>query len=182
MPSSAVQTFTDPDEYAAAIRASKAEVTVTGRGQFAAKLTGIRLHRLWTQRFLEYLPRTLHSAIASGRAIVSFRTQPGPGLFWSGTELQPSNIIRHVEGESAFQRSSGSAGFASVSLPVEEIVSVGEAIAGLDLTPPKAPLILVPAPSAMAKLRRLHAAAAGSAEKTPEIFASPSAAHGLDQR
>jgi AraC-like DNA-binding protein len=181
MPSSVVETFTDPDEYAAAIRASKAEVTVTGGGQFAAKLTGIRLHRLWTQRFSENLPRTLHSAIATGRAIVSFRTQAGPGLLWSGAELQPSNIIRHIEGESAFQRSSGSAGFASVSLPVGEMVSVGEAIAGLDLRPPKDSLILTPAPSAMAKLQRLHAAAAELAEKTPEIFANPDAAHGLEQ-
>jgi AraC-like DNA-binding protein len=181
MPSSAVQTFTDPDEYAAAIRASTAEVTLTGGGQFAAQLTGIRLHQLWTQRFSENLPRTLHSAIATGRAIVSFRTQPGPGLLWSGTELQSSDIIRHIEGESAFQRSSGSACFASVSLPVEEMVSVGKAIAGLDLTPPKDPLILTPAPSAIAKLQRLHATAAELAEKTPEIIANPGAAHGLEQ-
>ena len=51
MPSSAVRTFSDPDDYAASIRASKAEVTVTGRGQFTAKLTRIDLHRLWMQRF-----------------------------------------------------------------------------------------------------------------------------------
>jgi AraC-like DNA-binding protein len=181
MTSSAVEIFTDPDEYAAAIRASKAEVTVTNSGQFAAKLAGIRLHRLWTQRFSENLPRILHSAIATGRATVSFRTQPGPGLLWSGAELQPGNIVRHIEGESAFQRSSGSACFASISLPVGEMVSVGEAIAGLDLTSPKDPVILTPAPSAMAKLQRLHAAAAELAEKIPEIFANPDAAYGLEQ-
>ena len=112
-----------------------------------------------TQRFSENLPRTLHSAIATGRAIVSFRTLPGPSLLWSGAELQPSNIVRHPEGESAFQRSVGSACFASVSLPVGEMVSVGQTIAGLDLTPPKDPLILTSSPSAIVKLRRLHAAA-----------------------
>jgi hypothetical protein len=37
MPSSAVRTFSDPDEYAATVRAAKTEFTVTGRGQFTAK-------------------------------------------------------------------------------------------------------------------------------------------------
>jgi hypothetical protein len=101
MPWSVVQNFTDPDDYAEAIGASTAEVTVSGRGMFTAKLTGIRLHRLWTQSFLENLPRTLHSAIATERAIVSFRTRRGPDLIWSGAELQASNIIRHVKGEHA---------------------------------------------------------------------------------
>jgi hypothetical protein len=35
MPLSAVQTFSDPDEYAAAIRAANTEFAVTGRGQSA---------------------------------------------------------------------------------------------------------------------------------------------------
>jgi hypothetical protein len=47
MPSSAVHIFTDPGDYAATIRASTHEMTVTGRGRFAAKLTRIDLHRLW---------------------------------------------------------------------------------------------------------------------------------------
>jgi hypothetical protein len=46
MPSSAVRTFADPDAYASAIRATKAELTVTGRGQFAAKIIRTDLHRL----------------------------------------------------------------------------------------------------------------------------------------
>jgi hypothetical protein len=71
MPSSAARTFTDPDDYAAAIRATKAELTVTGRGKFTAKLTRIDLHRLWMQRFSDNLPRVGHSAATSGRAIIS---------------------------------------------------------------------------------------------------------------
>jgi hypothetical protein len=91
MPSSAVRTFTDSDDYASAIRATRAEITVTARGHFAAKLTRIDLHRLWMQRFSDNLPRIGHSASPTGRAIISFRTQPGPSLIWGGVELQPSN-------------------------------------------------------------------------------------------
>jgi hypothetical protein len=34
MPSSVVQTFTDPDDYATAIRNTRAELTITERGHF----------------------------------------------------------------------------------------------------------------------------------------------------
>jgi hypothetical protein len=57
MPSSAVRSFAEPDAYAASIRAGEIELTVSGRGDFNAKLTGIDLHHLWMQRFSENLPR-----------------------------------------------------------------------------------------------------------------------------
>jgi hypothetical protein len=40
MLSSHVRTFTDSDDYGASIRGTKAELTVTARGSFAAKLHG----------------------------------------------------------------------------------------------------------------------------------------------
>jgi AraC-like DNA-binding protein len=181
MPSSAVRTFSDPDEYAAAIRATNTELTVTGRGQFAAELIRIDLHRLWMQRAFDNLPRITHPTNIAGRAVVSFRIQPGPSLLTDGLEMQPTNIVRHSEGQSYYRRSSGLAIYGSMSLPVAVMVSFGAAIAGVDLTPPKDPLIHTPPRSAMTKLQRLHAAAADLAESAPEIIANPDAARGLEQ-
>jgi AraC-like DNA-binding protein len=181
MPSSAVHTFTDPDHYASTIRATRAEVTVMGRGHFNAKLIRIDLHRLWMQRFSDNLPRVGHSDPRTGRAIISFRTEPGPSLLWSGVEMQTANIIRHSEGKNSFQRTYGSASWGAMSLPVEEMASIGAAMAGCDLTPPSDLLMLTPPPSAMARLQRLHAAAGHLAEETPEIIANPNAARGLEQ-
>jgi AraC-like DNA-binding protein len=178
---SAVQTFSDPDEYAAAIRATKTEFTVNGRGQFAAKLIRIDLHRLWMQRASDNLPRISHPTNIAGRAVVSFRTQPGPSLLTDGLEMQPTDIVRHSDGPSYYRRSSGLAAYASMSLPVEAMVSCGAAIAGIDLAPPKDPLIHTPARSAMIKLQRLHAAPGRLAENAPEIIANPDAARGLEQ-
>src|ERR1700746_2773599 len=180
MPSSAVRTFTEPDHYAAAIRNAKAEMTVTGRGQFAAKLIQIDFDRLWMQRFSESLPRIAHSAHI-GRAIVTFRTRPGPSLLWGGAEMRPTHIVRHSERESAFQHSSGSTNFAAMSLPIEDMAAIGTAMAGCDLTPPKEMLIYTPIPQAMAKLQRLHGAAAQLAGDAPEIITHPEAARGLEQ-
>jgi AraC-like DNA-binding protein len=181
MPSSAVREFTDSDDYAATIRATRAEMTVIGRGHFAAKLVRIDLHRLWMQRFSENLPRIGHSANIPGRAIISFRTQPGPDLLWSGVEMLPTNITQHSEGQEAYQRSSGSPCWGAMSLPVEHIAFIGETLAGCDLTPPKDTTTLTPRASAMAKLQRLHAAAAQLAEDAPAVIAHPAAARGLEQ-
>jgi AraC-like DNA-binding protein len=181
MPSSAVRSFTDPDDYAASIRATRAELTVIGRGRFTARLTRIDLHRLWMQRFFDNLPRVGHSAAQTGRAIISFRTEPGPSLLWSGVEMRPTNIIRHSEGRNAFQRSSGSACWGAMSLTVEDMASVGAAMAGCDLAPPIDALTVTPAVAAMARLQRLHAEAGRLAAASPEIIADPAAARGLEQ-
>jgi AraC-like DNA-binding protein len=181
MPASAVRTFTDPDDYTASIRGANTEVTVTGRGEFTAKLIRIDLHRLWMHRFSDNLPRIAHTSHMKGRAFTLFRTQPGPSLLAGGLDMQPTNIVRHSDADAYHQRSSGSASFAAMSLPVEDMVSLGAAIAGLDLTLPKDALILTPAPHALAKLQRLHAAAGQLAEDAPEIIANPEAARGLEQ-
>jgi AraC-like DNA-binding protein len=181
MLSSAVRAFTDPDDYAAAIRQGTYELTVTERGDFTAKLTRIDLHRLWMQRFSDNLPRISHIAGWGGRAVIAFRTQPGPSLLSGGVEMGPTNIVRYREGQSYYRRSSGFACYGSMSLPVADLVSLGAAIAGCDLTPPKDALTLTPPPFAMAKLQRLHAEAGRLAEEAPEIIANPKAARGLEQ-
>ena len=181
MPSSAVRTFTDPDDYGLAIRATRAELTVTGRGRFAAKIVRIDLHDLWMQRFSDNLPRVAHSAAMTGRAIISFPTEPGPDLVWAGAELRLGSIVRHSEGESSFQRSSGSAYWGAMSLPMGTLASIGPAITGYDLTPPKDALTVAPLATVMARLQRLHAAVADLAEEAPAIIANPDAARGLEQ-
>jgi hypothetical protein len=177
MPSSAVRTFSDPDDYAAAIRQGTVEMTITGRGQFSAKLVQITLHRLWMQRFSDSLPRVSHIAGWGGRAVIGFRTYPGPNLVASGVEMQPTNIVRYSEGQSYHRYSSGIAKYAGMSLPVEDMAVLGAMLGGCDLTPPRDPLSIRPASHAIAKLQRLHAAAAHLAENAPEIIANPAAAH-----
>jgi len=68
-----------------------------------------------------------------------------------------------------------------VSLPVEEIASIGATMAGCDLTPPRDTMRVTPPPEVMTRLQRLHAAATHLAETAPEIIANPDAARGLEQ-
>jgi len=68
-----------------------------------------------------------------------------------------------------------------MSLPVEDMASLGETLAGCDLTPPSNAMLVTPSAAAVARLQRLHAAAGQLAEDAPEIFANPDAARGLEQ-
>ena len=179
MSSSAVHTFADPEDYTTSFRGSQAELTITARGQFAAKLTLVRLHSLQMQRFWDNLPRVLHVAHVHRRASISFLT--GPRQLWGSTELHPADLTLHNLDQDHFHQSFGLASSAFMSLPVEDLVSAGATMIGCDLTPPKDALTFRPAPPAMEKLRRLHAAAGDLAEQAPEIIANPDAARGLEQ-
>jgi len=181
MPSSAVRTFSDPDDYAAAIRAVEVELTVTEPGRFSGKIVRIDLHRLWMQRLYDNLKRVAHSANGPERAIITFRIDPGPSQLADGAEMHPNAILRHSRDHDYHQRSTGFASLAGMSLPIEEMTSAAAALAGCDLKPPRDPLFVTPAPSAMAKLQRLHAAAGQLAENAPEVIAHPEAARGLEQ-
>ena len=181
MPSSAVRTFSDPDDYQAAIRAAIPELTVSARGKFDAQHTRIDLHHVWMQRFSEILPRIIHADHMAGRAIVTLATEPGPSLLAGGKELRPSTIMRHPEAHSFHQRSSGPVSFGTMSLPTQELMSIGAAMGGIDLTPPRDLLVVTPPPAAMARFQRLHAAAGHLANNSPEIIANPDAARGLEQ-
>jgi AraC-like DNA-binding protein len=133
------------------------------------------------QRFFDNLPRILHVAHVHRRATISFLAPQGPPQRWGGTELSPGDIMFHNLDQNHFQQTFGVAASRFMSLPVEDFVSAGATMVGCDLTPPKDSLILRPPPHALAKLRRLHAAASHLAETAPEIIANPDAAYGLEQ-
>jgi AraC-like DNA-binding protein len=181
MPSSAVRTFTDPDEYAAAMQHGTVGLTLTQRGTFSARLYRIELRRLWMQRFSANLGWSARIDYWGGRVAIAFQTRPGPGMTRNGRECDSASITRLSAGESYYLRAPGPPSYGTISVPIDEVVSHGAAVDGCDQTPPKDYLILNPPPSALAKLRQLHEAAGHLAENSPEIIASPDAARGLEQ-
>jgi AraC-like DNA-binding protein len=182
MLSSVVRTFSDPDDYAASIRAGLVELTVTGRGSFSGEITRIDLHRLWMQRFAEKLPRVADVAnLLPGRSYFAFRDRPGPSLVQGGLELLTSAVLRMGQTSQCYHRSAGTAEFGTMSLPLADMAALGETMAGADLLPPRDAILVTPPPEAMARLQRLHRAAGRLAEEAPEIIADPDAARGLEQ-
>jgi AraC-like DNA-binding protein len=180
MPSSSVRTFTEPDEYAAELRQGTVVLTVTQRGTFTAKLCSIDLHCLRLQRLSEDLARISHVNCWGGRAIIVFRTQPGPSVIRNGVQLEVTGISRLRPGQSYYQHTSGPTSIAGISLPLDEIAILGAAVLGHDLAP-NDDMTITPSPNAMGRLQRLHAAAGELAEDAPAVLAHPGAARGLEQ-
>lgn len=181
MSSSDIRRFSDPDQYAAAVRATAARLTALGGGSFAAKLTRIDLHSLWMQRFDENLPRVAHSANMFGRAIIAFGTGEGAAPVESGVDLNAETIIRFADGQTSFQYSSGATSFASMSLPIDQLALAGVALVGAELKPPADMVAVRPPAFVLTRLRRLHAAAAKLAEDNSAVIADPRAAMTLEQ-
>jgi AraC-like DNA-binding protein len=182
MPTSTVRTFTDPDDFMSAtiMRTASAELTITGRGAFAAKTVRIDLPRLWVACHTDTLARTSHTVRRPGRANIVFRAGPGPGVLMSGVAMEPTNLIRTSEDHDGYQVTAGPSSLNTMSLSVEDIASFSM-MAECDLTPPRDTLGVIPLPDAMARLQRLHTATVHLAETTPEIIVNPNAARGLEQ-
>jgi AraC-like DNA-binding protein len=181
MPSSSVRTFSDPEDYAASIRANCADLTITAAGQFAGKIVRVNLHDLWLQRLSENLPHVYHATALPHRAVVSFWTQPTPRAAWNGLDVQPTQIVRHGEAQQSYWRASGPTQRATMSVPIDVIATTVSTMADCDLTPPRQGLLITPRPAEMAKLQRLHAEIGDLAENSPETIASSEAARGVEQ-
>lgn len=181
MSSSSVRTYTDPDEYAAALQQGPVELTVKRRGEFTAKLCTIELRQLAMQRLSEALARTTHVDSRSDRAFIAFRTHTGPPVVRNGVELSTDSLARLRPGQSYYQYTSGTTSHAGMSLPLDEMDALCATVAGCDPTPASDDVTVTPLPAAMERLQRLSQAAGALAEDAPAVLAQPEAAHGLEQ-
>ena len=181
MPSSSVRTFTDPDQYAEAIRAGTVSITVSQRGCFSAKIYCVDFHDLWMQRLSDNSSKVSHIDGWGGRAIIVFQMQPSTPVIRGGIELSWGSLARLSAGNSCYQHTSGPTSYGGMSLPIEIMASISAAMLGEDLTPPPDDLAIQPPARAMARLQHLHETAGHLAEDAPSVLAHPEAARGLEQ-
>jgi len=181
MPSSAVRTFTDPDEYFAGIRNLQIE-GVVARGEFRAELTRIDLHRLFMCRFDENLSRVMKVTPSGKRAGIVFATDPGgPAMLTNGIEISNREIARVGLDWEWYLRSSAPCEWGTMSLAPEDLAAAGEAIIGRELVPATFARSLAPPAHALSRLRTLHEAAGHLAKTTPDILAKPEVARAIEQ-
>jgi AraC-like DNA-binding protein len=180
-PSSSVFTFSDPNEYGAAIRAERADMTVTSGGPFSAKLVQIDLHRLWMQRFTDSGQRLFRVTTSTERAVVSFSMREEQAFSWEGQEAHWGTLYRIGTCSEVIQRSAGPSDVAGMSLPVDDFKRAVSAINHHDVKMRTENQSIQPAPVAIARLRSIYSAASALAENAPSVLANPEAARSLKQ-
>jgi AraC-like DNA-binding protein len=179
---SAVLRFTDPHEHQRAVRAAEAELFVTGPGMYWAELIRVDLHRLWIQRSHSVLPHIAHHALKKDRTIIFFLADPHQApIHHTGVEFTPGEIIFEAVGSEHYHRVSGESHWAAMSLSHEDLASTARAITGHDLVAPNENRVKRPPIELMARLRRLHYAAAQLAAAAPEILTHPEVARAIEQ-
>jgi len=182
MPSTAVQTFTDPDAYFAGIRNLQIDGFVAGRGEFRAVSTRIDLHRLWMYRFDESLPRVMKVTPSGTRAGILFAIDPEqPTMQANGVETSQNQIAKFGLDQDWYHRSSAPCEWGTMSLAREDLAAAGETIIGRELVQPTFVGSLTPPVNALSRLRTLHEAAGHLAKTAPDILVRPEVARAIEQ-
>jgi hypothetical protein len=115
------------------------------------------------QHFSNNLPTVVRFDLSGKRAIIAFQTRPGLNLVKAGIEVDFRSVDR-LRFDGTYSQRSSSESYGNVAFSLEEMASLGSAIIGRDLASLRDGLLVTPAPSAIARLRRLNSAALNLAE------------------
>src|SRR5215471_580638 len=109
MPGSRASVFGEPEDFQAALSADGvAGLLVTGRGQFRARLTQVRLDSWRLAAVEEQQPRIAFVAVPGGTVLVSFPIGEGPSPVWGGIEFQTGEILTLGPGQRVHVKTLGS--------------------------------------------------------------------------
>jgi AraC-like DNA-binding protein len=181
MAESGTLTFSDPDGYAAGFSDARINLTITGAGDFKARLTRLKLKDLKIYRCCESLPRIAYISLPPGLTFLSFPVG-AVSLISDGFALRSDDIVLHGRGERTHQRSNGACQWGLISLSPEQFASCGKAVTGQSIAPLHASRILRPARADVVRFQRLFAQACRLAEATRQkLIERPEVARALEQ-
>jgi AraC-like DNA-binding protein len=173
-------TFSDPDGYAAGFADARVNLTITGVGDFKARLTRLNLNGLNFYRCRENLPRIAYVSLPSERIFLSFLV--GTTSFANdGFALQNGDIVLHGRGDRLHQRSSGKCQWGLISLSPEQLASYSKALTGRPIAPPQASRILRPSRAEVSEFQQVFRQACRLAEARRNLIENPEVARALEQ-
>jgi AraC-like DNA-binding protein len=183
MPGSATSVFSEPDDFEAALREEGGlRLLITGRGQFRARLTQVKLHRLRLSAIEEQLSRIAFVAVPADLILVSLPIRGRHGLIWGGIEMRAAEIMTFGPGQRAHARTDGPSRSGSIWLPAQDLARYGRALIGDTFAVPCAARSWRSLSAAGRELHQLHRAGTRMAERRPETLVDAEAAHGLEQQ
>lgn len=180
MPKGGSLTFSDPDDYATALGGVCVNLTITGAGHFAARLTRLRLQYSEIYWCREDLPRIAYFSLPTDRTILSFPLG-GASLAFAGVMLRNGDMVCHSHGERAHQRSTGACQWGLISLSTEELAKYGKAMGGQPIASSRAEGVRHPARAEALRFRHSFRQACRLADTKIELFRDEKLARGLEQ-
>jgi AraC-like DNA-binding protein len=173
-------TFSDPDSYAGAFGGPRINLTVTGAGDFRAKLSRLKLKHLEICRFRESVPRIAYISLPAEWIFVSFSLGKAPPIF-NGFNIQEGNIILHGRGARMHQRTNGECQWGLLSLSPEHLEGCNKALTARSIELTSEGRILRPPRAEVSRFRHLFRQACQLAETRKKLIAYPGIARALEQ-
>lgn len=182
MPGSRASVFGEADDFQAALSADGvAELLVTSRGQFRARLTQIGLERLRLAAVEESQSRIAFITVPPGVVLIAFEIEKGPSPVWAGIEIQAGEIITFGPGERLHARTVGPCHWGAIWVPDRQLADYGLALSHTAFVVPPAARWF-PSRATVKELRDLHRAATRIAEARGGAVTDPQAVHGLEHQ
>jgi AraC-like DNA-binding protein len=172
--------FGDPDGYAAEFGAARVNLTISGAGDFRARLTRLKLKHLEVYRCYESLPRIAYVSLPPEPIFLSFPMGRVAPIF-EGFVLRNTDIVLHSRGERMHQRSSGECQWGLISLSPVHLANCSAAMIGRPIASPSASRIIRPSRVESLRLRRLFRQACHLAEAGRKLIERPEVARALEQ-
>jgi AraC-like DNA-binding protein len=122
-------TFGDPDRYAAGFGGVRLNLTITGAGDFKARLTRVKLQHLEIYRCHENLPRISYVSLPPDQIVLSFPLGNASPIL-DGFSFQNGDIALHDRGGCFHQRSFGDCHWGLISLSPAKLARCGETLTG----------------------------------------------------
>lgn len=174
-------TFSDADGYAAGFGNARINLTITGAGDFQARLTRLRLNHLELFRCREILPRIAYISLPPERIFLSFPVGTA-SLVTDGFMLRNGDMVLHGHGESIHQRSRGASQWGLIALSPEQFGTCSKALTGREIAPPPVSRMLHPAAVDISRFRLLFREACYLAEAGGRLIEHPEVARALEQK
>jgi AraC-like DNA-binding protein len=183
MPGSVTSVFSEPGDFEDALREEGGlGLLITGRGQFRARLTQVKLHRLRLSAAEEQLARIAFVTVPADLILVSLPIDGRPAPVWGGIGMRASEIMTLGPGQRIHARTDGPSRSGSIWLPAQDLARYGRALIGATFAVPSAARSWRSLSAAGRELRQLHRAGTRMAESRPETLVGAEAAHGLEQQ
>ena len=183
MPSSSTSTFSEPDEFEAALcRQTDVDLLVTDQGRFRARLTQVALHRTPSgggrRDGLAYRVH-IHAA---NLTLLWWALDRHGSQIWCGTPSLPGEMMTLGPGARAHARTRGACRWAGLWISAADLGRHWQALTGTPIIVLNGASSCRPSNAASQTLRGLHAAAITMFEHCAGDVLTESAVHGLEQQ
>jgi len=173
--------YGDPDDYAATFGDIRANLTITGAGEFKARLTRLKLEHLEICGLRESLPRIAYISLPPEQIYLSFPVGKVSPMV-DGVAIRNRDIVFASRGACMHQRSGGECQWGLISLSPEQFARCGKALTGRQVHIPQASKILRPARTEISKFQRLFRRVCHLAEAGQKLIEHHEVARALEQQ